>query len=723
MISTSKTLLALLVVLVVCGLTYGQPAARPDRGATLNRNYLVSDIENINLQNGGVQLSIPLGSLPPIAGGKLSWTVSAHYNSALWNVVRVQEEPLGTVWMPYVVDAPSAGGGWTIGERYSIQFRNANDDFYRIQYDQSSGLNQGEIDLLNNYQYWKVVLVSPDGSERELRPLDYTAYPGSQDFLRGYYNTIPSGSPMRYYSRDGSFMYAKISSITDWTVYMADGTRIIQTPDGVQRLQDTNGNKIKIFTDTNGTHYQDEQTTNREIRVVYDPAANSGQGRYRVFYPTVTGIEHYVDVNMGTTIVQGKTYPVQDFDVVNENICQRDHFLYTELQVVRDIVFPQTEAGQTRKFVFSYNSDTTESTTSTMLWVCNGTQEDYTRTASVGWGELSRVVAPPGTIQTAAYTDYSYPLTSEHSLTFTADDLTRQGVTKKDLHHDGIVETWTFDGTGGSGYAMTAPDGNHLSEASYCGTYGQPGCVMDKVGLSYRTRRPFIMTERHWINLIFSGTDHIASGPFASPFNPVVDVEYTTLLDANNNALKMSAKKFQHDYNGNVTQTIEYDWFDPALVSRDAEGVFDVSGFGLGNVPTIVDRGPAVVEVVLVREETSSERFRRLEREEETRRHALAAHMNQALNDLLVPKCAQEGKCVMGIFFPDGLATGLRAASPGLLELYSSGTIRNMPIINIRNILRQNGFEQTITRNRSGYLFRNNIGEEVRIMRRGAVGT
>ena len=42
-----------------------------------------------------------------------------------------------------------------------------------------------------------------------------------------------------------------------------------------------------------------------------------------------------------------------------------------------------------------------------------------------------------------------------------------------------------------------------------------------------------------------------------------------------------------------------------------------------------------------------------------------------------------------------------------------------MPIINIRNILRQNGFTQTITRNGSGYLFRNAAGEEVRVMSRG----
>ncbi len=36
--------------------------------------------------------------------------------------------------------------------------------------------------------------------------------------------------------------------------------KIIQATDGIQRIQDTNGNKIKIFGDTNGTLYQDEQT-------------------------------------------------------------------------------------------------------------------------------------------------------------------------------------------------------------------------------------------------------------------------------------------------------------------------------------------------------------------------------------------------------------------------------------------------------------------------------
>ena len=52
-----------------------------------------------------------------------------------------------------------------------------------------------------------------------------------------------------------------------------------------------------------------------------------------------------------------------------------------------------------------------------------------------------------------------------------------------------------------------------------------------------------------------------------------MDKEYTTLTDANGNPLKMSAKTFAFDYNGNVIQEKHYDWFDLALVSRDAVGV------------------------------------------------------------------------------------------------------------------------------------------------------
>src|SRR5437660_11749063 len=72
-----------------------QTAARPDRGLTTGASYSISDIENINMVNGNVGLSIPLASLPAIAGGKLSWTVYANYNSKLWDMTR--SEAYGTV--------------------------------------------------------------------------------------------------------------------------------------------------------------------------------------------------------------------------------------------------------------------------------------------------------------------------------------------------------------------------------------------------------------------------------------------------------------------------------------------------------------------------------------------------------------------------------------------------------------------------------------------------
>jgi hypothetical protein len=218
-----KMVATLVLVLAVCCVTFAQEAARPDRGDRLSRNYLVSDIENINLQNGNLQLTIPLAALPPIAGGKLSWTVNAQYNSKIWDVLRYQEDAGDLQWAPYVVDLPAANGGWSVGGIYGIQFRNSNDDFYRAWYSENSGLPQWELNLLNNYQWWKVVLIMPDGAEHELRPIDGGGYFGTQDFLRGYFNVIPSGTAKRYYSVDGSYLFASIKGSLDWTVYQPDG--------------------------------------------------------------------------------------------------------------------------------------------------------------------------------------------------------------------------------------------------------------------------------------------------------------------------------------------------------------------------------------------------------------------------------------------------------------------------------------------------------------------
>ena len=107
--SFSKTLIpALLLIIQLSATANSQTTAqRPDRGFMPGASYSVSDVENISLTNGNVNLTIPLASLPPIAGGKLKLTLNAVYNSKQWNITR-EENQLGTFYgcPSWVVDTP-----------------------------------------------------------------------------------------------------------------------------------------------------------------------------------------------------------------------------------------------------------------------------------------------------------------------------------------------------------------------------------------------------------------------------------------------------------------------------------------------------------------------------------------------------------------------------------------------------------------------------------------
>src|SRR6478609_3271435 len=84
-----RSLVLIALVATFSTVTFAQQtAARPDRGAMPGASYSVSDLESVSLTNGNLHLSIPLASLPPIAGGKLSFTLSAVYDSKQWNVTR-----------------------------------------------------------------------------------------------------------------------------------------------------------------------------------------------------------------------------------------------------------------------------------------------------------------------------------------------------------------------------------------------------------------------------------------------------------------------------------------------------------------------------------------------------------------------------------------------------------------------------------------------------------
>ena len=209
LLSAKQVSIAFLLLLICSIRLVGQQtAARPDRGIMPGATYSVSDTENISLTNGNLNLSIPLASLPPIAGGKLKFGLNAIYNSKLWNVTRVENRlPPINGCANWIVSTPqlSDAGGWRVLGSYSIVFRTAREDFnyftpqpYPPQ--DPCGIDLQEQALLQS-EWYRVVLITPDGAEHELRPTDaYPPYSGSSSFLQNHYRNTPTtqGTPMRY---------------------------------------------------------------------------------------------------------------------------------------------------------------------------------------------------------------------------------------------------------------------------------------------------------------------------------------------------------------------------------------------------------------------------------------------------------------------------------------------------------------------------------------------
>lgn len=425
--------------------------ARPDRGIINGAAYSVSSIDAVNLQSGNVTVKIPLAGLPAIAGGKLSYTVNAYYNSKLWDVGRKEYDYYPNPGCPqqYSVDIPQVSdmGGWRIGGMYKLVFRNAKEDFDYVVPSQPCDANESSYMA---GQFVKILLQTPDGAEHELKTIDsLSTYGGQKDFLLGYYqsssaNDLPVTSSKRLYSFDGSYLWAVINPSSDsiaWAAYMKDGMQVIQYRDGVQKIKDANGNSIKIFTDTNNvTHYQDE-LTEREIKISHD-TVNDIYHTY-VHYQTVGGVWKYIDLVWGETTVQGKLFGVKFSCPTGEGDTQLSGYepLGDTLGVLREIVFPVTEQSvNPLKYTFSYNSDDTVTATDyDVRFSCTTVTSTYERTASVGNGELSEITTPSG-----AVINYEYVKDGTHKIGTFGDgalELPRNVITEKSITHDSITDT------------------------------------------------------------------------------------------------------------------------------------------------------------------------------------------------------------------------------------------------------------------------------------------
>src|SRR5258708_4832759 len=211
MLRVIARLAGLIVVglVVVMGAT-AQVPGRPDRGIGPIGSYSESDIESVSLNNGNLNLSLPLAGLPPVAGSKLGVTLHATYNSKLWNVPRAEMgNGFSGTWVQDNLGLDSSG--WAISGAYGLELRFATDDFNFLP------PQQGDPDFGMGGPWIKFVFHTPDGGEHELRPMDYSGYSGfARTYLFGYFLDTANflgqqgvtGVATRYYSFDGSYIYA-----------------------------------------------------------------------------------------------------------------------------------------------------------------------------------------------------------------------------------------------------------------------------------------------------------------------------------------------------------------------------------------------------------------------------------------------------------------------------------------------------------------------------------
>jgi hypothetical protein len=153
---------------------------RADRGFRPNGSHYLSDIENVNVTNGNLNLSIPLAVLPRDRGESLV-EITANYNSASWDYnLRYAFYPGSGNLLTYDLVNSQYGGWRTIGATYKP-----------VQ--ESRPVAIGEFNCgIEEHQYsQKASLAMPDGSVKALR-----LYGQRDRFFDGYYAYDLQGQPI-----------------------------------------------------------------------------------------------------------------------------------------------------------------------------------------------------------------------------------------------------------------------------------------------------------------------------------------------------------------------------------------------------------------------------------------------------------------------------------------------------------------------------------------------
>jgi hypothetical protein len=184
---------------------------------------------------------------------------------------------------------------------------------------------------------------------------------------------------------------------------------------------------------------------------------------------------------------------------------------------------------------------------------------------SYGWGELSSITLPTGSVNPRASASYTYTQDGADHIAGSWV-LQEQSPTGKTLtylrEYDGTAtptsETWNYSISPGSGLGMvTGPDGGSSTE-----WFGSTQYQVWNTSLVYKSTRPDgSVVERNWAQnkpygiLVLNYPTLNNKG-----LNTYVKTEFTSIPNAAGTLVKTAIKDYDYDKNGNVLQVREYDW-------------------------------------------------------------------------------------------------------------------------------------------------------------------
>jgi RHS repeat-associated protein len=566
-----STIVKLVVILLVVSITsFSQEERNPNRGYRSSNSYSLSDIENVNMSNGNLMLTIPLASLPAGRGTSPGYTVALHYNSKLWNVVReFRTDGVGEGFEDHrytrELIEQSLQGGWHLDSGFH-QLRLVK----RSEVEAEAPCYVGEEGYRRNGYNFKLELQLSNGSVTEFKPRSPHASQIADD---GFFSLDPWGvkhsysyappneiaghpscssthvlvenSGIHYYTDDGSRMRLFIPyqpnvhvSLMRWTLYFPNGQVIENKPQDDttvhQRLTDRNGNRIVWKTGTlNGV---------TGLKIENDVGQFIFFGD-KIIQPGVNGELLETAISSKSVWVYHKYLATTD---INAPSTTQHAELFDSLVVVDKITLPQQLGGLT--YEFTYHASDTQPTTG-----------NYTG----GWGELASIKLPSG-----AKADYSYSLTGNDEwmeALRASESSVGSRVLTYDAEHDGeteeISETTSYSVLPGfccSGVA--SPDGQNRQLVSLW--------TGPLKGYVYRTNHASgAVEEKLWVNRRPLSIGFVKIDAF-------VKTEYTSVADANGNPVLTAITDYDYDQNGNILEVREYDWVPYSSIPRTSTGPF-----------------------------------------------------------------------------------------------------------------------------------------------------